>query len=363
LILVAIVLVALIAGASYAVAHRSGSGDSTVGACDASSVADTVLPSVVMISANGATGGGTGSGEVIRSDGYILTNNHVISQAAQGGHVSVTFSDGSTVDATITGRDPQRDLAVLHVSSPSTPKVIAIGQSSTVRVGQPVVALGAPLGLQGTVTSGIVSALNRTIHVPGDNGAQALLVSAVQTDAAINPGNSGGALVNCAGQLIGVPTAGAGVPGGAGGSIGLGFAIPVDSAMQIANDLIAHGSVTHAYFGLATVPVPGASSSSGSAPTGLFVQGGRSRRAGRQRRSSRRRCHHRDRRAGSVLEHPAREPDVDQAPRGGCGSDVHPRRSNREGDHHTRRRTFLSAASDTFDPTNGCERHGRCSQW
>jgi len=272
LILVAIVLVALIAGTAYAVAHRSGSGDSTAGACDASSVADNVLPSVVMISANGATGGGTGSGEVIRADGYILTNNHVISQAAQGGQVSVTFSNGSAADATITGRDPQTDLAVLHVTPPSTLKVIAIGLSSTVRVGQPVVALGAPLGLEGTVTSGIVSALNRNIHVPGDNGAQALLVSAVQTDAAINPGNSGGALVNCDDQLIGVPTAGAGVPGGAGGSIGLGFAIPVDSAMQIANDLIEHGSVTHAYFGLATVPVPGASSSQSSAPEGLFVQ-------------------------------------------------------------------------------------------
>jgi putative serine protease PepD len=272
LILVAIVLVALIAGTAYAVAHSSGSSDSTSGACDASSVADTVLPSVVMISANGATGGGTGSGEVIRSDGYILTNNHVISQAAQGGHVSVTFSDGSAADATITGRDPQTDLAVLHVAPPSNLEVIAIGQSSTVRVGQPVVALGAPLGLEGTVTSGIVSALNRTIHVPGDNGGQALLVSAVQTDAAINPGNSGGALVNCDGQLIGVPTAGAGVPGGAGGSIGLGFAIPVDSAMQIANDLIEHGSVTHAYFGLATVPVPGASSSQSGTPQGLFVQ-------------------------------------------------------------------------------------------
>jgi putative serine protease PepD len=240
-------------------------------------VADTVLPSVVMISANGATGAGTGSGEVIREDGYILTNNHVISQAADGGHVEVTFSDGSSEPATITGRDPKTDLAVLHVMSASKPRVIAVGRSDDVRVGQPVVALGAPLGLQGTVTSGIVSALNRTVNVPGDNGGQALLVAALQTDAAINPGNSGGALVNCGSQLIGVPTAGAVVPGGGGGSIGLGFAIPVDYALQIANDLVAHGSVTHAYFGLSTMPV-------GSGPEGLFVQavapGGPAARAG-----------------------------------------------------------------------------------
>jgi putative serine protease PepD len=278
LVIVVVVLVALIAGAAFALGHRSGSGDSTASAagvasaCDASAVADRVLPSVVMISANGATGAGTGSGEVIRSDGYILTNNHVISQAAQGGHVEVTFSDGSTAPASITGRDPQTDLAVLHVTPPSGLKVIAIGRSDTLRVGQPVVALGAPLGLGGTVTAGIVSALNRNVHVPGENGDQALLVAAVQTDAAINPGNSGGALVDCQSRLIGVPTAGAAVPGGGGGSIGLGFAIPVDSAMQIANQLIEHGSVTHSYFGLATAPVPGSVSAQGGPPQGLFVQ-------------------------------------------------------------------------------------------
>ena len=278
LLIVAVVLVALVAGAAYVLGTRSSSNDSTasaanvLNACNATSVADTVLPSVVMISANGASGGGTGSGEVIRSDGYILTNNHVISEAANGGSVEVTFSDGDTVPATITGRDPQTDLAVLKVTPPSGIKVIAIGKSNTVRVGQPVVALGAPLGLDGTVTVGIVSALNRNVHVPADNGAQALLVAAVQTDAAINPGNSGGALVNCDNQLIGVPTAGAGVPGGGGGSIGLGFAIPVDSAIQIANELIANGSVTHSFFGMVTVPVPGPSGTESGTPQGLFVQ-------------------------------------------------------------------------------------------
>src|SRR5690242_2994665 len=155
---------------------------------------------------------------------------------------------------------PATDLAVLKAQPTGQLKVIATGSSSSVRVGEPVVAIGAPLGLSGTVTSGIVSALDRTVQVPGENDASALLVSAVQTDAAINPGNSGGALVNCQGQLVGVPTAGATAPGpsgeSGGGSIGLGFAIPVDLAKTIANEIIATGRVTHAYFGLQTVPIP-----------------------------------------------------------------------------------------------------------
>ena len=274
LILAAVVLVVLVAGGIYAIVHRSSSSDaSSSTVCNATTVADKVLPSVVKISANGATGAGTGSGEVIRSDGYILTNNHVISDAAHGGHVKVLFSDGTEVDATITGRDPQTDLAVLHLTPPFDLRVIGIGKSSAVKVGQPVVALGAPLGLAGTVTSGIVSALDRNIHVPGDAGGTALLVAAIQTDAAINPGNSGGALVDCASQLVGVPTAGAVMPNGGGGNIGLGFAIPVDSAMQIANDLIANGSVTHSYFGMATVPIPASAAQQAGTPEGLFVQG------------------------------------------------------------------------------------------
>jgi S1-C subfamily serine protease len=121
-----------------------------------------------------------------------------------GGSVEVQFSDGQVESATITGRDPQTDLAVLKVQTSRQLKVIALGSSSSVQVGEPVVAIGAPLGLSGTVTSGIVSALNRTVQVPGDNDSTALLVSAVQTDASINPGNSGGALVDCAGKLVGV---------------------------------------------------------------------------------------------------------------------------------------------------------------
>lgn len=262
-----LVLIAVSVGLAVYASRRSSA---TV--CDVRSVASNVLPSVVTISANGATSGGTGSGVVIRSGGYILTNNHVISVAAHGGSVEVLFSDGTSVPATITGRDVQSDLAVLHVDPPFSLPVIKIGESSSVYVGQPVVALGAPLGLSGTVTSGIVSALDRTVRAPADNGATALLTAAVQTDASINPGNSGGALVDCGDQLVGVPTAGATVPGSRGGSIGLGFAIPVDFAMKIADELIDQGSVAHASFGLEAVPIPPSAAAATGTPRGLFVR-------------------------------------------------------------------------------------------
>jgi len=156
-------------------------------------------------------------------------------------------------------------------------KVIAMGSSGSLQVGQPVVVLGAPLGLSGTVTSGIVSALDRTVEVPAEDNKNALLVSAVQTDAAINPGNSGGAMVNCSGQLVGVPSAGATVPSSSGessgGSIGLGFAIPVNLAKTISNEIIDTGRVTHAFFGLQTVPIPPAAAAEAGISQGLFVAG------------------------------------------------------------------------------------------
>jgi putative serine protease PepD len=249
----------------------------SVSACPVTSVADNVLPSVVTIAVTGPAGAGTGSGEVIRDDGYILTNNHVIASGAEGGKVEVTFAAGTTVPATIVGRDVLTDLAVLKVSLPKDAKVIAMGSSSSLQVGQPVVVLGAPLGLSGTVTSGIVSALDRTVEVPAEDNKNALLVSAVQTDAAINPGNSGGALVNCSGQLVGVPSAGATVPSSSGessgGSIGLGFAIPVDLAKTISNEIIDTGHVTHAFFGLQSVPIPPAAAAEFGISQGLFVAG------------------------------------------------------------------------------------------
>ena len=255
----------------------SGTGQ-PVASCPVTPVAERVLPSVVTILAQGTQGGGTGSGEVIRSDGYILTNNHVIAEAAGSGKVQVLFSDGTSEPATIVGRDVLTDLAVLKVAPPKGLQVITLGSSASLKVGQPVIALGAPLGLSGTVTSGIVSALDRTIEVPAEGDTSALLVSAVQTDAAINPGNSGGALVNCAGQLVGIPSAGATVPASngeasAGGNIGLGFAIPVDAAKTIANEIISTGKASHSYFGLQTVPLPENAAAQAGVTHGLYVAG------------------------------------------------------------------------------------------
>jgi putative serine protease PepD len=239
-------------------ANSTPTGKATA-ACPITTIADEELPSVVTIAVNGPNGSGTGSGEIIDTSGHVLTNNHVISAAASGGNIAVIFNDGSSQTAKLIGRDPQTDLAVLQVPQTEGLRPIRFGSSQEVRVGQPVVALGAPLGLSSTVTAGIVSALDRSVNVPADDGQTALLVAAIQTDAAINPGNSGGALVDCAGKLIGVPTAGATVPsenGGGGGSIGLGFAIPSDFAHSIANELIAHGSVTHGFLGVSVDTAP-----------------------------------------------------------------------------------------------------------
>jgi putative serine protease PepD len=280
-VLVPVAAGAALAGCSSAASSGGGSGSgasasSAVG-CAVTSVADKVLPSVVTIAAAGPGGSGTGSGEVIRSDGYILTNNHVIAIAANGGKVEVTFSDGTSVPATIVGRDVLTDLAVLKVAQSDNLKVIAFGSSDSVQVGQPVVAIGAPLGLSGTVTSGIVSAMDRTVEVPAEDDRSALLVSALQTDAAINPGNSGGALVNCSGDLVGVPTAGATVPSADGGSsagnVGLGFAIPVNIAKTISDEIISTGRVSHSYFGVQTLPIPADAAAQAGLKGGLFVVG------------------------------------------------------------------------------------------
>lgn len=254
--------------------ESTGSGQPAGAVCQVTQVAKDVLPSVVTISAKGTASGGTGSGEVIKSNGYILTNNHVIAPAANGGQLEVLFSDGKSVPATLVGRDPLTDVAVIKVAESGLP-AIPIGKSGTLAVGQPVVVLGAPLGLTSTVTSGIVSALNRTIQVPGENSQSALLLNAIQTDAAINPGNSGGAMVNCAGQFVGIPSAGATVPSSSGessgGSIGLGFAIPSDYALALADEIISTGGVSHAYFGISAIPISPEIAASSGASEGLFV--------------------------------------------------------------------------------------------
>ena len=237
--------------------------------CAAAGVADRALPSVVTVRAGSGQGGGTGSGVVIRSGGFVLTNNHVIAPAVGGGTVSILEGDGETTEATIMGRDPLTDLAVIKAKDASHLPLISLGESGPLEVGQPVVALGSPLGLTSTVTTGIVSALERYVRVPGENGSAAHLVGAIQTDASINPGNSGGALVDCEGRLIGINTAGATVPNGGGGSIGLGFAIPVDLAIAIADDLIEHGTVSRPSFGMQLQPI--APRTTGGSP-GLYVQ-------------------------------------------------------------------------------------------
>jgi putative serine protease PepD len=277
-----VVLAAIIGGIAGGLIVRatwgSGNGSSTTAAgsagtgaaCPAANVADQALPSVVTVRAQNSRQGGSGSGVAIRPGGYILTNNHVISVAANGGTVSIVRSDGESTNARIVGRDPLTDLAVLKAQSASGLRVIRIGESGSLKVGQPVVALGSPLGLTSTVTAGIVSALNRYVRVPSENGREAHLVGAIQTDASINPGNSGGALVDCHARLVGINTAGAAVANSGGGSIGLGFAIPVDLAKGIAGELIDNGRVTRPGFGMQVQPI---SQEATGAPTGLFVQG------------------------------------------------------------------------------------------
>ncbi len=230
---------------------------------------------MVTITATGPAGGSTGSGEVIRDNGSVLTNNHVVAPAASGGTLSVLLSDGRSYRATLVGRDPQTDLAVVKVDTGTALAAIAVGSSSSVQIGEPVVALGAPLGLSNTVTTGIVSALNRTIEVPSDNGKTATLIAALQTDAAINPGNSGGALTDCAGALIGIPTANATVTTSTGetstGNVGIGFAIPVDLAIGVADQLMAKGQVTHSYLGIGVATVAPAAAKQAGTPEGLYV--------------------------------------------------------------------------------------------
>jgi putative serine protease PepD len=216
-------------------------------------IAQRVLPSVVSISARGARGGGTGTGFVIDSTGFILTNNHVISDAAvDGGSIEVQLNDGTTLDATIIGRDSAYDLAVLKVDRTGL-TALTFGDSDQVAVGDAVIAIGSPLGLSGTVTLGIVSAKDRAVTAGEDAGDNSY-INAIQTDAAINPGNSGGPLVNSAGAVIGVNSAiatlGTSFLSSQSGSIGLGFAIPINQARKTAEQLIKTGKATYPVVGI-----------------------------------------------------------------------------------------------------------------
>ena len=213
-------------------------------------IAARVLPSVVSITTRTSDGGGTGSGFVIDSSGYILTNNHVIASFAQtGGTLRVTLNNGDVYDATIVGRDSSYDLAVLKIRATNL-VALQFGDSDKVAVGDPVIAIGSPLGLSGTVTLGIISAKDRPVTA-GESSTENSFINALQTDAAINPGNSGGPLVDSTGAVIGVNSAIASLGSTSQtGSIGLGFAIPINQARKTADQLINNGKATYPILGV-----------------------------------------------------------------------------------------------------------------
>jgi S1-C subfamily serine protease len=218
---------------------------------DAKTVASAVTPSVVSIAVTTRTGGGTGSGSIYKTsstESFIITNNHVIEEAVTSGTIEVELLNGDVLPATIVGRDIAYDLAVLRVKTGNLP-VIKLGDSAKISVGDPVIAIGSPLGLASTVTSGIISAFNRPV-ITGSTGSESY-VNAIQTDAAINPGNSGGALVDAAGKLIGVNSAIATLSsGGTSGSIGLGFSIPINEAKRVIEEIISTGKSTRPVLGV-----------------------------------------------------------------------------------------------------------------
>jgi putative serine protease PepD len=292
--MVAIVAAAVIAavvgggagfGGAYALLDHSSTGV-VLGSAAASSnsvnaapgtvtaAAQVAMPSTVDIQVNLAQGSAEGSGVILTSAGEVLTNNHVVSGST--GTIMVTLSDGSQHPATIVGTSPSYDLAVLEVQGVSGLTPATLGQSGSVQVGESVVAIGSPQGLTGTVTSGIVSALNRTVQVQGDTGAP-VVYNGLQTDAPINQGNSGGPLVNLDGQVIGINSAIDTGSTQSTGSIGLGFAIPVDQARRVAQEIMNTGTATKPLLG-----VQGSTSSSSTtgAPISAVTPGSPAANAG-----------------------------------------------------------------------------------
>jgi putative serine protease PepD len=270
---VALLAAGLASGGTYVAVHANtpatqgiSSVSAPVAQADASApdwaaTAKAVSPSVVAITMASQQGEGQGSGVIIDKAGHVLTNNHVATGAGTNAKITVTLDDGRTYAATIAGTDPATDLAVLTLQNPPddlTP--ISIGNSDSLVVGQQVMAIGNPLGLAGTVTTGIVSALNRPVSTGTSESAQGssgdpVVTNAIQTSAAINPGNSGGALVTADGQLIGINSSIASLSSSGSsqsGNIGIGFAIPANEAKSIAEQLIADGSAEHAYLGVSS---------------------------------------------------------------------------------------------------------------
>ncbi|MGH3745429.1 MAG: trypsin-like peptidase domain-containing protein [Mycobacteriales bacterium] len=243
-------------------------------------IAAAVVPSVVTIQVRSDTEQATGSGVVLRSDGYIVTNNHVVAPAlSDGGKLTVDLSATDTgVPAQVVGRSPSDDLAVIKIARTDL-RAARLGHSSSLQVGDEVVAIGAPLGLSGSVSEGIVSALNRNVDVPEEGASQkaTVLGNAIQTDAAINPGNSGGALVDATGAVVGINSAIAslGSADGSGsqtGSIGVGFAIPVDYVVSVATEIIRTGTVTHPYIGISLTTIDPDTAGPGGPQAGAVIR-------------------------------------------------------------------------------------------
>ncbi|MFC6343834.1 S1C family serine protease, partial [Nocardioides hankookensis] len=251
----------------------SDSGSNDAGAAQTSQVVDTpsspaadgsveqvaakVLPSVVKIDVSGSQGAGSGSGIILSSDGKILTNNHVAAIAGDGGSMTVFFNDGTSAKASVVGTDPLTDTAVIKAEGVSGLTPATIGKSADLKVGEGVVAIGSPFGLDSTVTSGIVSALNRPVDVGSDGDGNSTTYPAIQTDAAINPGNSGGALVDMNGNVVGINSSirTASSSEGEAGSIGLGFAIPIDEVLPIVDQMSKGETPTHARLGISVADV------------------------------------------------------------------------------------------------------------
>ncbi len=225
---------------------------STAPAGSVEAVAAKVLPSVVQLRVQGRSSAGEGSGFIISSDGLIVTNNHVVEGAADGGRIEAVFQDGTTAAATIVGRDPTSDVAVVKAAGRTDLPVVELGSSAALKVGEGVVAIGSPFELSGTVTSGIVSSLHRPTRAGGEDGSQATVLDAIQTDAAINPGNSGGPLVNMQGQIVGINSAiySPRAANGQAGSVGIGFAIPIDQARRTAKEIAETGKATQTVLGV-----------------------------------------------------------------------------------------------------------------
>ncbi|WP_239456533.1 S1C family serine protease [Nocardioides solisilvae] len=256
-------------GAVTAPVIDQGSPEAGSGSVEA--VAAQVLPAVVRIDVAGGGEAGSGSGIVLTEDGQILTNEHVVSAATDGGSITVSFADGTRTEAEVLGADPLTDTAVIQAQDVSDRPTATIGQSDNLRVGQSVVAIGSPFGLDATVTSGIVSALDRPVNVRSDQAGNSTTYPAIQTDAAINPGNSGGPLVDLTGSVVGINSSirssSSGL-GGQAGSIGLGFAIPIDEIMPIVEQMAAGETPTHARMG---VSVGDATDGQGPASMGALV--------------------------------------------------------------------------------------------